>query len=107
MFCFVMSDGIAAARCKAIMADVLSGLVSPIAAGVAPRKVCVWSTASVINCAICGEICAGSIILATFVTSPPLTPIARPTPLSHFCTRVLSYTTFGKAVVMSETMLIA
>ena len=84
------SFGVAAARWSAIMALVLSGLASPRATLVAPRFDCVISCVREMNCAICGETWAGSSMRATPVTSPPLTPMARPMPLSHFGTRVLS-----------------
>ena len=45
-FCFVISDGVEAARCKAMMADVLSGRVSPRATDVAPKLCSVSSTAN-------------------------------------------------------------
>ena len=89
-FCRVSPFGVAAARCSATMALVLSGLASPSATLVAPRFDCVISCVSEMNCAICGDTCAGSSIRATPLTSPPLTPIARPMPLSHLGTRVRS-----------------
>ena len=103
----VISDGVAAARCKAMIAEVLSGLVSPRATEVAPKLSSVLVIASSINCAICGEIDAGSIAFATLLISPPATPMAPPTRLSQFLILVLSYTYFGQAERIIDSIDIA
>ena len=89
-----------------MMAEVLSGRVSPSATLVAPRLCSVCSTASWMNWLICGLMLAGSMTLAT-VSTPPLTPMATPTLLSQRATRVLSYTIFGHAVRMMLSILMA
>ena len=91
----VSSMGTEEAFCKAMMAEVLSGLVSPRAASVAPINSLVREMASSINWLTWGEMAAGSMARATLVTSPPLTGMAFPTPESHREIRVLSYTIFG------------
>ena len=75
----MISLGVAAARWRAIIAEVLSGLTSPVAAAVTPRLEFVVAIASPINWLTCGEIVAGSILRATELTSPPLMPMAAPT----------------------------
>ena len=83
------------AFCRAMMAEVLSGRVSPSAASVAPMNSLVRPMASSMNWLTWGEMAAGSMAFATLDTSPPLTGMALPTPASHRAIRVLSYTILG------------
>ena len=83
------------AFCRAMMAEVLSGLVLPRAASVAPINSLVREMARLMNSPTWGEITAGSMARATSATPPPLTPMALPTPESHLLMRVLSYTILG------------